>query len=105
MEGIKEDVWWRSLVGELEFLQENPTLISYDNMRNMKIARNQIFHARMKHIKCHSHFMCEKVLSKEVKLIRLPSNEQLVGISSKEMRLRLAIVSRGSSKNLVKAKK
>ncbi len=51
------------------------------------------------------HFMCEKVLSKEVKLIRLPSNEQLVGISSKEMRLRLAIVSIGSRKNLVKAKK
>jgi hypothetical protein len=49
--------------------------------------------------------MCEKVLSKEVKLIRLPSNEQLVGISSKEMRLRLAIVSIGSRKNLVKAKK
>jgi hypothetical protein len=106
MEGIKEAVWWRrSLVGELEFLQENPTPISYDNMRNMKIARNQIFCARMKHIKCHYHFMCDKVLSKKVKLIRLPSNEQLVGISSKEMRLRLAIVSIGSRKNLVKAKK
>jgi hypothetical protein len=105
MEGIKEAVWWRSLVGELEFLQENPTPISYDNMCNMKIERNQIFHARMKHIRCHYHFMCEKVLSKEVKLIRPPSDEQLVGISSKEMRLRLAIVSIGSSKNLVKAKK
>jgi hypothetical protein len=103
MEGIKEAVWWRSLVGELEFLQENPTLISYDNMRNMKIARNQIFCAGMKHIKCHYDFMCEKVLSKEAKLIWLPSNEQLVGISSKEMRLRLTIVSIGSSKNLVKA--
>jgi len=57
MEGIKEAVWWRrSLFGELEFLQENPTPISYDNMRNMKIARNQIFCARMKHIKCHYHF-------------------------------------------------
>jgi hypothetical protein len=71
----------------------------------MKIARNQIFHATMKHIKCHYHFMCEKVLSKEVKLLRLPSNEQLLGISSKEMRLRLAVVSIGSSKNLVKAPK
>jgi hypothetical protein len=30
MEGIKEAVWWGSLVGELEFLQENPTPISYD---------------------------------------------------------------------------
>jgi len=66
----------------------------------MKIARNPIFHASTKHIECHYHFVCKKVMLQEVELIHVPTGEQLVDIFIKalgknkfeKMRLKLQVV-------------
>jgi hypothetical protein len=69
-------------------------------MRSMKIARNPIFHASTKHIECHYHFVCKKVMFREVELVHMPISEQLVDIFTKalgknkfeKMRLKLQVV-------------
>ena len=35
----------------------DPTTIYYDNLRNIQLAKNPIFHARTKHIEVHYHFL------------------------------------------------
>ena len=44
----------------------DPTTIYYDNLNNIQLVRNPVFHARTKHIEVHSHFVRERVLSSEV---------------------------------------
>ena len=63
-----EAIWLRRLLQDL--LIEVPTLILIyrDNMINMQLAKNPIFHACSKHIEVYYHFMREWVLSGEVKL-------------------------------------
>ncbi len=69
-------------------------------MSSTKIAKNFIFHVTTKHIECHYHFVCDKVLSQEVELIHVPINDKLVDIFTKalgrnkfeEMRLKLGVV-------------
>ena len=40
-----------------------PIMIYCDNISNMQLAKNPVFHARMKHIEVHYHFVRERVLS------------------------------------------
>ena len=46
----------------------NPTTIYYDNLNNIQLAKNPIFHAQTKHIEVHYHFVRERVLFGEVEL-------------------------------------
>jgi hypothetical protein len=39
-----------------------------------------MFHAHTKHIKVHYHYFCEKFFNEEVKLIHVPSQNQLVNV-------------------------
>jgi hypothetical protein len=86
MEGSKVATWLRSLIGELGFLQLMPTSISCV-MSKMKIAKNLVFHARIKNIECHYHFFHEKMLSQEVELIHVPICDQLVDIFIKALEI------------------
>ena len=41
-------------------------MIYCDNLSNIQIAKNPVFHARTKHIEVHYHFFHERVLSSEI---------------------------------------
>jgi hypothetical protein len=74
-------------------------------MRSMKIARNPIFHASTKHIESHYHFVCKKVMLREVELVHKPTSEQLVDIFTKALgknkfeKMRLKLKSSDSKHN------
>ena len=72
-----EATWLRRLLQDLRI--EVPTLIPmyYDNMSNMQLAKNPMFHARMKHIEVHYHFMHEQVLNGEVELWYVWTDQQV----------------------------
>ena len=50
-------IWLRSLLKELQMLQEEVTKIFVDNKSALALAKNPIFHDRSKHIDTRFHFI------------------------------------------------
>ena len=70
-----EAIWLRRLLQDLRIEVPTPIPIYYDNMSNMQLAKNPVFHARTKHIEVHYHFVRERVLSGEVELWYDPTDQ------------------------------
>jgi hypothetical protein len=60
-----------------------PVVIYCDNISNILLANNLVYHARTKHIEMHYHFIREKVLAKEFDLIHVGTKDQVVDIFTK----------------------
>jgi hypothetical protein len=62
-----------------------PIVIYCDNINNILLASNPFNHARTKHIEVHYHFIREKVLAKEIDLIHVNIEDQVVDIFTKAL--------------------
>ncbi len=62
-----------------------PVTIYYDNIKSILLANNPVYHARTKHIEVHYHFIREKVLTKEIDLIHVNTEDQVVDIFTKAL--------------------
>jgi len=60
-----------------------PIIIYCDNIRSILLTNNSIYHGRTKHIGVHYHFIREKVLAKEIDLIHVSIEDQVVDIFTK----------------------
>ena len=63
------------------------TTIYCDNLNNIQLAKNHVFHARIKHIEVHYHFVHERVLSGEVELVYVPTDRHIADIFTKPLGL------------------
>ena len=63
------------------------TTIYCDNLSSIQLAKSPVFHARIKHIEVHYQFVRERVLSGEVELQYVPTNQQNADIFSKPLGL------------------
>mgnify|MGYP000314775733 CR=1 FL=1 len=64
-----------------------PTVIYYDNLNSIQLAKNPVFHAQTKHIEVHYHFVQERVLAEEIELLHVPTDRQVVDIFTKPLSL------------------
>ena len=71
------------LLRDLGIFLSNPPLLWCDNVSALAIASNPVFHARTKHIEVDYHFVCEKVLRKDLLVKFISSNDKLVVIFTK----------------------
>jgi hypothetical protein len=62
-----------------------PVVIYCDDISSILLANNPIYHARTKHIEVHYHFIREKVLAKEIDLIHVSTEDQVVNIFTKAL--------------------
>jgi hypothetical protein len=62
-----------------------PVVIYCDNISNILLANNPVYHARSKHIEVHYHFIREKVLAKEIDLIHVSTENQVADIFTKAL--------------------
>jgi len=62
-----------------------PVVIYYDNISNILLANNPVYHVRTKHIEVHYHFIREKVLAKEIDFIHVSTKNQVVDIFTKAL--------------------
>ncbi len=62
-----------------------PVVIYCDNSSSILLANNSVFHARTKHIEVHYHFIREKVIAKEIDLIHVSTENQVVDIFTKAL--------------------
>ncbi len=60
-------------------------VIYCDNINNILLANNLVYHARTKHIEVHYHFIKEKVLAKEIEFIHVSIEDQVVDIFIKAL--------------------
>ncbi len=60
-------------------------VIYCDNINSILLANNSVYHVKTKHIEVHYHFIKEKVLVKEIDLIHVNTENQVVDIFTKAL--------------------
>ncbi len=66
-------------------LVDAPVVIYCDNISSILLANNPVYHVKTKHIEVHYHFIREKVLVKEINLIHVNTEDQVVDIFTKAL--------------------
>ncbi|KAJ7285385.1 hypothetical protein O6H91_05G047100 [Diphasiastrum complanatum] len=80
-----EAIWLRQILDEVVMKQENPMTIHSDCQSGIQLAKNLVFHARTKHIEIQYHFICERLLSREIHVVHCSTYEQLADIFTKPL--------------------
>jgi len=80
-----EVIWLQKLFSNLGQLVDAPIVIYCDNISSILLTNNSVYHARTKHIEVHYHFIREKVLAKEINLIHVNTEDQIVDIFTKAL--------------------
>ena len=75
---MKEAIWLRTLLRELNFLQVSVTIIYTDNQGCIALTHNPVNHSHAKHINIKHHFIHECVKQDEVKLKYILTKDMLV---------------------------
>ena len=73
-ECAKESLWLGNLHRELNPKSKEPFVLFEDNQASIKIASNNIFSNRTKHVDVKYHFIRDLVNNKKIKLIYCPTN-------------------------------
>ena len=82
---LQEALWLRSLLRDMNFKQEQPTVIHEDNQAAIALCSNPKFHSRTKHIDIRYHYIREKIESKEVKLKYCPTEDMIADVFTKPL--------------------
>ena len=69
-----EAIWLKRQLKDVKVEVSDLMTIYCDNLSNIQLAKNPVFHARTKHIEVHYHFIREHVLSGEVELQYVPTD-------------------------------
>jgi len=80
-----EVIWLQKLFSDLGQLADALVVIYCDNINNILLANNPVYHARTKHIEVHCHYIREKVLTKEIDLIHVSTEDQIADIFTKAL--------------------
>ena len=64
---------------------EKPVRHYCDDMSSVQLASNPAYHAKIKHIEVHYHFIREMVLSKKIDLIYVKTKDQVVDVFPKSL--------------------
>ena len=84
-EVVKEIMWMRILLTELEIRVETPTIIYVDNQAAIKISEHDSAHDRTKHIAIRHYFIRDCIDDGSVKLEWVRSEDQLADILTKPL--------------------
>lgn len=81
----QECIWLKRLLQEITHAFNCSVPIYCDNESAIKLAGNPVFHARSKHIETHFHFVREKVLTQEIELQKVRTENQVADIFTKSL--------------------
>jgi hypothetical protein len=81
----KEAAWLRRLKGELLTSIVNSTIIYCDNQATLKLATDDNYQARTKHINIRFHFIQQVISAGELSLIYCPTNNMTADILTKAL--------------------
>jgi hypothetical protein len=81
-EAVREIVWMRDLLKELEIHQE-ATALHQDNTGSIALAKNPVYHSKTKHICIRFHYIRELVNQKLIQLVFVPTENMLADVLTK----------------------
>jgi len=84
-EVVKEALWMRSLLAELNILISKPITVHQDNQSTMAIAMNPINHQRVKHMDVRVHFLRHHLEHKHIELVYCPTENMIADILTKAL--------------------
>jgi hypothetical protein len=73
---VQEAIHLREFMSNIGYPQREATTIFEDNQGCIALSGNPIFHKRTKHIDIRYHFIRERIVSKEVELKYIPTNNK-----------------------------
>ncbi len=60
-------------------------VIYCDNVNSILLVNNPVYHVRTKHIEVHYHFIKERILTKEIDINHVSTEDQVVDIFTKAL--------------------
>ena len=69
-EAFKEAIWMHGLINDLGILQEHIDVF-YDSQSAICLSKNQVHHARTKHIDVSFHFIREIISKGDIRLLKI----------------------------------
>jgi hypothetical protein len=81
--GVADCVWLRQLLDELGSPPSKATVVFCDNISAVYMSTNPVHHRRTKHIELDIHFVREKVALGELRVVHVPTTQQLADIMTK----------------------
>lgn len=84
-DGVKEAVWLRQLLTDIEYDQGNSTPLFIDNQSAILLTKNAEFHQRTKHIDVRCHFIRERVKKGDILPMYISTKEQLADALTKPL--------------------
>ncbi|KAM6579722.1 hypothetical protein CsatA_008998 [Cannabis sativa] len=81
-EAIKEAIWLKGLMRELNLLKGIPTVYS-DSQSCIFLCKNPMFHDRTKHIEIKYHFIRDKVTQGEIDIEKVPTEDNPADMGTK----------------------
>jgi hypothetical protein len=82
---VKEVKWTKQILNELQYEVETPINVYIDNQSAIKIGENDVEHDRTKHIDIKYYFIRDSVNDNEIKLMYVPTDQQLADIFTKSL--------------------
>ena len=73
-EAMKEAIWIQDLLDDLG-IDQNLLKINCDRISAIYLAKNQVYHARMKHINIRFHFIWEILDDGDIELLKIHTTE------------------------------
>ena len=81
----KEALWLRSFLWELHSAPDDPLILNCDNQGAIALAKDNKFHAHIKHIDVHYHFIREAVEDGKVTVQYIPTGDNVSDIFTKPL--------------------
>ena len=81
-----QDIWLKKILEELQFKEDGPTLIYYDNSSAIKLSKNPVLHGRSKHIDVKYHFLRDLMNDGVINLVYCRSEDQIADILTKPLK-------------------
>jgi hypothetical protein len=81
----KEGVWLKTFVKEIAGYNIGALTIKVDNQGAIALAKDNKFHMRTKHINLRYHFVCKAVEDGKIKMVYIPTSENISDIFTKAL--------------------
>jgi len=81
-----ELIWVKQIIQELNFCEIQTINMYCDEQATFHISSNPVFHEKAKHIEIDCHFFREKLLTKEIYIEFVGSNDQLAYVFTESLR-------------------
>ncbi|KAI5314254.1 hypothetical protein L3X38_043430 [Prunus dulcis] len=81
---INDAIWFQGLLDDLGVLQDDVG-VHYDSQSAIHLAKNQVYHVRMKHIYMTFHFVCEIVNEGFIILQKIGTNDNAADMLMKSV--------------------